>query len=317
MKRSSHNYDNIFKENLEKLVLPLLQRQMGITIYKSEPLGTEFNATTKRGVDYLKKITTQGGEAFILHLEYQSTYDSEMLYRVGEYHGMIQRRHPGIEIRHFVIYFGKQKIKMERILPEPLVYRGFQLIDLQAMDSSDFIRSDIPEEILLAVLADFKGEPPEAIIRLIIKRLREVSTNDNELQKCFNQLNLLSQARNLDVLTAKTIQEMPFTIDITQNYWYKQVKKEAEEVGMREGMEKGIKEGIKEGAKEGRAKGRYELKLSKIVSTQKMLAKGFDVETICDLLSVSESFVEDVIAEKAPEEIKLVINNDETIDNDQ
>ena len=45
-----------------------------------------------------------------------------------------------------------------------------------------------------------------------------------------------------------------------------------------------------------------------------MLAKGFDVETICDLLSVPENFVEDVIAEKAPEEIKLVIDNDEEID---
>lgn len=43
----------------------------------------------------------------------------------------------------------------------------------------------------------------------LLWRLKQLSHNENDLHKYLDQLNLLSQARKLDSLTAITIKEMP------------------------------------------------------------------------------------------------------------
>ena len=45
------------------------------------------------------------------------------------------------------------------------------------------LSSQIPEVIVLALLSDLKDERKEAFIRLIIQRLRRVSSNKNALAK--------------------------------------------------------------------------------------------------------------------------------------
>ncbi len=77
------------------------------------------------------------------------------------------------------------------------------------------IASQIPAEIILAILGNFGNKKPEIIIRAIAQRLKAVSKSDAELKKYVAQLNVLSRLRNLQDLITQTISKnMPITFDI-------------------------------------------------------------------------------------------------------
>ncbi len=77
------------------------------------------------------------------------------------------------------------------------------------------ITSQIPAEVILAILGNFGKNKPETIIRNIAKRLKEVSKSDAELKKYVAQLNVLSRLRNLQHLITQTISKnMPILFDI-------------------------------------------------------------------------------------------------------
>ncbi|MCG8332649.1 MAG: hypothetical protein MI974_33500 [Chitinophagales bacterium] len=300
-------YDRVLKENLETAVLPIIQRAIGIRIKKSEVLPEQQNVTIRREVDYLRKVYTEKGEELILHIEFQSTNDPEMIYRLSEYHSLIQRKYPNLIIRHFVIYIGNSSPNMKIRLPQDQVFKGYELINIHDLKLSNFLASDIPEEIVLAILADFPVEQASTIVRLILRRLKDVCDNENELQVYIEQLNLLSQARKLDQVTLQTIKAMPITIDITENALYKEAIKKGLEKGFQQGIEQGLEKGLEQGLVEGIERGieqgieqgierGVELMEEKMLkekqsAIQKMLVKNFDITDIVSIMNVSEELV--------------------------
>jgi hypothetical protein len=92
-----------------------------------------------------------------------------MVYRVGEYHGFLQKQYK-LEIRHFVVYLGKGKTRMTTTLPDAFQFKGYQLIQLSQIPLEEFIESEIPEEIVLAILSKFPKTKLPAVIRLILQR---------------------------------------------------------------------------------------------------------------------------------------------------
>ena len=119
-------------------------------------------------------------------------------------------------------------------------------------------------QIVLAILADFKDRQPEAILRLIMQRLSDVSASKKELQKYFNQLNVLSRLRNLNQKTIKIIREMPIYIDVEKDQLYNK--------------------GIEKGKQETEARKNRE-------ATTKMLQLGSEIPFICEVLNVTEDYV--------------------------
>jgi len=157
----------------------------------------------------------------IIHLEFQTQNNREMIYRMAEYHGIELRKHK-IKIKHFVVYLGTSKAKMKSNLKPEEVFTGFELITLHQLSASDFLSSKVPSEILLAILADFDKKQSERIIRLIIEKLILYCENENELRKFVNELTVLSRSLNLDEQTKKIIQIMPITYDITKDSFYQE-----------------------------------------------------------------------------------------------
>jgi hypothetical protein len=47
-------------------------------------------------------VETDGGEKFILHLEFQSVDEEGMVYRMQEYYGLLRRKY-GLPVKQFVI----------------------------------------------------------------------------------------------------------------------------------------------------------------------------------------------------------------------
>jgi len=181
-RKEANKYDKILKENIESLLMPLLGKYLNIHIVEFEQLDPKLQTTVERETDLIRIVTTIEGERFILHIEFQSQNEQGMIYRIKEYDAIIQRKY-GLEIRHYVIYLGSARMTMHTQLEEREVFRGFDVLNVQELEFEELIQSQIPEEIVLAVLSDFKGEQPEQIIRSIIEKLKEVSPNHAELKK--------------------------------------------------------------------------------------------------------------------------------------
>ena len=222
-------YDKIIKENIEAVILPLADKLFHIHPKHIEELPDDLQVTIERKPDFLKKIINQDGQEFILHIEFQSTNIPDMIYRMHEYRAMLSRRYK-ILVKQFVLYLGQKKPNMQTELTELNLSFKFHLENIQDYDYRSLVKSDIPEEILLAVLSDFQDEPPEHVIRLILKRLTIVSSDEVKLLKYLNQLRILSKLRKLQTETLNEIKQMPITYNIETDILFKK------------GLEKGRKE---------------------------------------------------------------------------
>lgn len=203
-KREGNLFDKIIKENAGNVFLPLVAKQLGITIVSSKVLPEKLQTTIEREVDFLRLVKTSKGEEMIIHIEFQTQSDKEILYRISEYHGIELRKHK-IKIKHFVVYLGKSKPNMQTQLKDAEIFSGFELINIHDINYDTFLSSQVPEEILLAILANFEEEKSEAVIRLIIKKLNADCKSKSDLRKFVKQLTVLSRLRNLDEQTKKIV----------------------------------------------------------------------------------------------------------------
>ncbi len=234
-KQEANKYDKILKENIESLLMPLLGKYLNIHIVESEKLDPKLQTTIERETDIIRIVTTTSGERFILHIEFQSQNERDMIYRIKEYDGIIQRKYK-LEIRHYVIYLGSSKMNMRTQLEEWEIFSGFEALNVSELKFNELIESQIPEEVVFAILSDFRGEQPEQIIRSIIEKLKKVSTSTADLKKFISQLQVLSKLRKLDEETAKTVNIMPLVYDIEDHALFKR--------GVKKGIEKNKKSAI-------------------------------------------------------------------------
>ena len=121
----------------------------------------------------LSYTSTKEGEVFILHLEFQTANDRQMLERMLHYFALLYKTYR-IPIRQFVFYIGESRVNMTSQLQLPDIRYQYRIITLRDYPYQTFLESDIPEEVILAVLADFKEEDRNQVVRKILSRLREI-----------------------------------------------------------------------------------------------------------------------------------------------
>ena len=127
-------YDHIFRENASEIFLPLVELELKIKIISYEPLQEKITRTLEREMDFLYKVKTDQNQTFLLHIEFQSEDDKEMVYRINEYHSLALRKYR-MPIRNVVIYLGSKKSKMVNQLPEAEIFSSFQQINLNELDA--------------------------------------------------------------------------------------------------------------------------------------------------------------------------------------
>lgn len=268
---SGNIYDRIFKENAESLFIPLIEARLGTRIKDFRPLKEKLHITIEREMDFFYEVNTEEGKRIYLHIEFQTQDDEEMIYRMSEYHGIVLRKYRE-ELRHFTIFLGTSQPGMRTDLREQEQFRGFELINIHALNTSELLGSQVPEVILLAILSHYEPEQAEVVLRLILSRLKAVCKRRSALKKYLTQLLVLSRLRKLEPLTTKMIEEMPITYDITQDELYLR------------GMEKGISQGISQGISKGIDQG-IDLTQERVI--RNAVAKGLDNQTIADLTGLS------------------------------
>ncbi len=217
----AHDYDKILKENIASLLLPLTEKYLGIRIKDSRELKDKLQTTIEKEPDFIRIVRTETDEEFILHIEFQAQDEEGMVYRLQEYYGLLRRKHQ-LPVKQFVIYLGQKPSKMQTQLVPEEVFTGFSLKSLRDYSYESLLDSQIPEEIILAVLSDFKKQRPVEVIRQILSRLQGIGTDEITLRKYIRQLSVLARLRNLTKETHKQIQDMGLTYNITEDYLYQE-----------------------------------------------------------------------------------------------
>ena len=243
------DFDKILKEN-EAAFLPLVEKMLGISIKETVEIKDILQITIKREPDFLKIIIDENGKNWILHLEFQTTNDPEMIYRMAEYRAILQRKYQ-IPVRQIVIYLGSEKLRMRTQLSEEEQITGFELQDIRNFPTRVTLDSKIPEGIILSILTDYEKADAEKVIEEIIYKLQKASKSESELKKSIQQLIVLSRLRNLHEEIEQKVNDMSITYDIKTDSFYNRGIEE----GLREGLQKGIRKGREEGIQKGIQKG--------------------------------------------------------------
>ncbi|HAA16913.1 MAG TPA: hypothetical protein DCE41_36450 [Cytophagales bacterium] len=261
-------FDKILKENIEALFLPLSEKLFGIRITQTREVKEKLQSTIEREPDFLKWVTDETGQEFLLHLEFQTQDDPKMVYRMAEYKALLLRKFE-VPVQQFVLYLGAGRSRMTSQLPQGQEITGYTLKNLSEVPLKQTLSSSVPEEILLAILGDYPPEEGKQVIQRIIERLWALQDDETTRQRYLQHLVILSRLRKLDNLAKEITESMPITYDIESDSFYK------------EGLEKGIERGIEKGAEN-----------TKLIMIENMLKNG--VLTIAQIAEIAETTEEAV-----------------------
>ncbi len=119
-------FDKVVKENLDEVFIPFVISHLGIDIatVSIETLPDKLFTTEEREMDLLLKLTDNKGRVFLLHVEFQSKPDYEMIWRMIEYHGMITRIYK-LPVVHIVVDLDDSNSNITTDLDEKFVFQGF------------------------------------------------------------------------------------------------------------------------------------------------------------------------------------------------
>jgi predicted transposase/invertase (TIGR01784 family) len=245
----------------------LIRNLLGIHAVHTEELPDDIQHTKERKPDVLKKVTDTNGETFVLHVEFQVKDELEMAFRMAEYYIMLLRQYQ-LRVRQYVIYIGAGSPTMaDHIRSEQMNFK-YQLIALSTVDYQLLLRSDNPEEKMLAILANFGSGDPKRIIENIVNQVIAASKGDFSKHRHIRQLRILAQLRNLAPESLRIMDSIANYISKEKDILY--------QLGEREGMEKGIEKG------------------NETVVKVLLLNTDFTIAKIASLSNVTEAFVKKV-----------------------
>jgi len=292
----SSDYDKIFKENIGQFFLSLSEQYLGLSIAATEELKDKLQTTLEKEADFLRLVTTSSGERFILHLEFQSSNESRMVYRMQEYHAILQKKYR-LPVRQYVIYLGNKQARMRTQLRGKEVFTGFTLLDIRQWSYQQLLASKVAEEVQLAILADFEAEEAPAALSKIISRLQQLSEDQITLKKYIRQLLTLSRLRSLTTLTNQQLQQMGLKFNIKEDVLYQEGREEGIAEGKKRGMAEGKKRGMAEGKKKGLQEGEQRKKQKMVINL--LRAGKLSLEEIAEAAETTVDEVKKIEQEQA------------------
>jgi len=270
-RRQINQYDKVLRENMEAALPGLIKNLLHIDALETEELPDDIQHTKERKPDVLKKVRDKNDTTFVLHIELQVKDEPDMVLRMAEYFIMLYRRYR-LPVRQYVVYLGENSPGMtDHFHSEQMDFR-YQLIIFSTVDYHLLLRSENPEEKILAILANLGEKDPIGSFKNIVNQVVKASEGDFSKQRYIQQLRILAQLRKF------TQQNLDIMDDLT-GYFTKE-KDFLYIMGEREGHEKGLEKGAE--------KKSYE------VVKNLLLANQFTISQIAKFADVPESFVEKV-----------------------
>ena len=289
---AGNDFDRHFRQKAQGLFTPLVEKRLGFKIMYSQALQEKIVKTIEREVDFLYKIKSETGKEMLLHIEFQTEKDYDMIYRMQEYHALIYGKYK-LHIKHVVVYLGTNKSKMVTTLPDDGVFTSFELICINEMDPQEFLESDVPEMVTLALLGNCKKEQLSNLFDLTVNKLKLILKQEKLSLDYVDQLTLLLRLRKLDDELIKKLEDMPIIYDIEKDILYQRGLTKGETKGEAKGIAKGIAKGKAEESKLQKVKREAERDLSII----NLYERQVPIKTIVESLNISQYRVRKVIKE--------------------
>nr|VFK47264.1 MAG: Predicted transposase YdaD [Candidatus Kentron sp. TC]VFK49030.1 MAG: Predicted transposase YdaD [Candidatus Kentron sp. TC]VFK63526.1 MAG: Predicted transposase YdaD [Candidatus Kentron sp. TC] len=233
--------DIISKGAMRRLVVDLATYLLDLPIEPDslEVLATERQRVENRSADLVVKLRDHQGETFLLHIEIQNNNDKTMPIRMMRYMSDILLDHPGLPLRQYLIYIGRESLTMADGLDAPGLRYRYGLLDMRKMDCRHLLDKDNPDALILAILCNFHDRDPQSVVNHIYARLRSLLADDDKrFREYVDMLHILSLNRDLDQ-QIKEAEKMLTKIDIERIPSY--------QLGMERGMEKGMERGMERG----------------------------------------------------------------------
>ncbi|MCC5943870.1 MAG: hypothetical protein JJT94_02975 [Bernardetiaceae bacterium] len=291
-KSEQNAYDKILKENIVAYVLKLSKRQLGFEIKEHRFIKDKLQTTLERESDFLLQITTTDDKQFILQLEFQAQDEDKMIFRMQEYHAILQKKYQ-MPIYQVVYYLGEKPSKMRSTLEPSEIFEGFALKSFRDYSYEEFLESEYAEEVIMAVLTDFGEETREAVVRKILMRLSQLKSDKTALNKYVRQLLILARLRNqLPNIIQNELGNMgTIGYDIEQDEVYLQGLEKGKAAGLEEGKAAGLEEGMEKGKAAGIEEGMEKAQIDFAISC---LLKGLSLEMTAELTGLSEEQVQEI-----------------------
>ena len=121
---------------------------------------------------------------------------------------------------YLVVYLGEAPPTMRTQLKPEEVYTGFDLLNVQGLDTNELLSSQMPEVVIIAILSNYPKEEAETILRKIVMNLKNLIKHKRTLKIYINQLMMLSRLRRIEALAIKITEEMPIHYDIETDALY-------------------------------------------------------------------------------------------------
>ena len=228
--------DTISKDLLKNMAKDISKHILHIDIKPDMVIiDKEFTRIETREADLLFK---NGKE--VIHIEIQNDNHKHMHLRMHRYYSDILFEYESYKVSQYLLYIGKSKCKMLSKIKRDKIDYSYDIIDFKTLPCEEFLNSNDPSAIALAILCDFKDRDKQSVVNKILQKLRELS-DDREYSNYLKIVNLYSTNRNLEDEVEKGSKMFDFDLEKTPLY----------KIGMQKGMEQGISDGMAIGMSEG------------------------------------------------------------------
>ncbi|WP_421795608.1 hypothetical protein [Haliscomenobacter sp.] len=193
-----------------------------------------MQVTQEAEMDHIRRVVHDDPEQdYGLQIEFHIT--DEDLRKRNLLHYALFHHITGLSLRQIVIYGGTLS-NPNHIHQNQLTLSGldleYEVIVLKQIPKEQFLHSEIPEEVVLAILCDFGEDAPAKVVRDILHCLKRILRKSNRIKKFQKQLLILSRLRKMELIVKTEVEAMTIHYDIeTDGLFLK---------GIEEGIEKGI-----------------------------------------------------------------------------
>jgi predicted transposase YdaD len=294
-------FDPILKEIISHSIGKVIELATGEKLEaerKVKFLPEEIRFLKTLRADFLLEVSNK-----IFHLEIQAQQDKTLPERMFEYSYAIRGKY-GKEPIQIILFVGKGK-------PPPPVFKSkytthsFIVLDMKEVSPDLFIRSDKPEEVILAILTG-KFKEKYKIIKDVIEKIAKIEKREEKIIKYIDGISFLASL--FDIKIKLELKSMPIQVDITKTFLYKEGEKRGIQKGLKEGEQRGILKGIKEGLREGLKEAIAMVVLVKFGQLKSKQVKKL-LENIDDIKQLKKIKKEVIMVKRWDEFIKVLRNS--------
>ncbi len=223
----ANEFDRVIHEDFKTLSASAAHTFLGIDPANLISRQRKIQLTVERETDWLFEVIDYEKGNYLLDIEWQMSNDSGMCDRMLLYNAL-GRISYGLPVQGLVVYAGMEKLNMPVEISGYGLHYEYRVVDMKDAHPESFLQSDIPAEILLAILAGRTAqEEKRDTIRKILSKLRSLLYRDEqELKRKIAQLEILGKLRNVQQIILEEEQNMPIVYDLKTDIRYLQGREE-------------------------------------------------------------------------------------------